>query len=404
MRSAAAADAVTTVRLAGAAASRAHRLPPPSGAPPFLGTDPAVDHLRDTVRRLAAGECPVLLLGETGTGKELLARLLHEASPRAAGPFVAVNAAALPDALLEGELFGHARGAFTGALEGREGLVEASGGGTLFLDEVGDLAPRAQAALLRALEERRVRRLGETRERDVDCRLVTATHRDLDAMVRSGAFRADLRFRLGRSVRIPPLRERPADIDVLARAFLLDLAAGGVPAVLDDGAWEALRAHPFPGNARELRTMIEAAAALAGGGVIAREHLGLPEPSRDALAPREAMPLPPEDRLAAVLRRDGASQARPLAEAAGLPLRTAQRALAHLVSEGLALRRGSGCRVVYLDRLRAREEGLIPAGPSRGIAVAPPAQGSRPTTAAPWPIGAALHDRRPIPPPPPTGT
>jgi DNA-binding NtrC family response regulator len=214
--------------------------------------------------RVAKADAPVLLEGETGAGKEVVARHLHRSGPRAAGPFVAVNCGALPDELTEGLLFGHEQGAFTGAERARAGIFERAHGGVLFLDEVGELRPRAQAALLRVLEARRVTRLGATRERGFDLRLVSATNRDLGAMVAQGRFREDLFYRLHViAVRVPPLRERPDDIEALARGFLAEARAGGRPARLSQGALERLRRHPWPGNVRELCNVISAAAVLA---------------------------------------------------------------------------------------------------------------------------------------------
>ena len=189
-----------------------------------MAEDASTREVFDTVRRVAPHRISVLVLGESGTGKELVAREVHRASGRS-GPFVAVNVAALPETLAEAELFGAARGAFTGADRDRPGVVEASSGGTLFLDEIGDLSPQVQAKLLRVLQEREVRRLGETRTRAVDLRLVAATHRDLARLAGEGSFRGDLLYRIaGITVCLPPLRERPRDLRVL-----LERALGGTP-------------------------------------------------------------------------------------------------------------------------------------------------------------------------------
>ena len=226
--------------------------------------------------RIAASNISVLLLGETGAGKEVLARALHARSRRASGPFIAINCAALTETLLEAELFGNERGAFTGATHARAGLFEAADGGTLFLDEVGELSTSTQAKLLRALEGRKVIRVGSTTERSFDTRFVSATNRDLEAKAEAGAFREDLYFRLATCVlQIPPLRDRLREVAPLARAFLsqacaeldrpeLELAAEA-QAVLERYAW--------PGNIRELKNAMQRAAALARGSQILPEHL-----------------------------------------------------------------------------------------------------------------------------------
>ena len=246
-----------------------------------VAQDEATRELLRTARRVAPRRIPVLLLGESGTGKEVFAREIHEASGRG-GPFVAVNVAALPESLAEAELFGAARGAFTGADRDRAGVLEAASGGTLFLDEIGDLALPVQAKLLRALQEREVRRLGETRTRPVDLRLVSATHRDPARLVAEGRFRADLLYRVGGiTLTLPPLRERPRDLRAL-----LERALAGAP--VSPAARAALLAWSWPGNVRELLSAVEAARALAGdGGTIGKEHLppalrGRPDPPAGA--------------------------------------------------------------------------------------------------------------------------
>jgi transcriptional regulator with PAS, ATPase and Fis domain len=244
---------------------------------PFVAEDAATRQVLETVRRVAPHGISVLVLGESGTGKELVAREVHRASRRQ-GPFVAVNVATLPETLAEAELFGAARGAFTGADRDRAGVIEASSGGTLFLDEIGDLSPQVQAKLLRVLQEREVRRLGETRTRPIDLRLVAATHRDLARLAGEGLFRNDLLYRIaGITITLPPLRERPKDLRAL-----LDRALGGTPLAPD--ARTAFLAWPWPGNVRELHSAVEASKALAGeGSRVERAHL--PPPLR---AEREA--------------------------------------------------------------------------------------------------------------------
>jgi transcriptional regulator with PAS, ATPase and Fis domain len=243
-------------------------LPPSPTAFSIVAEDPATREVFEKAARVARSTISVLLLGESGTGKEIVAHELHRLSGRR-GPFVAVNVAALPGTLAEAELFGHARGAFTGADRDRKGLVEESSGGTLFLDEIGDLPFALQGKLLRVLQENEVRRLGETAVRRVNLRVLAATHRPLKEMAEAAAFRADLYFRLaGLELELPPLRERPADLVRLVDAALRSRAR------LTREASSALRAWPWPGNVRELNAALEAAVALAAPGrVVGLEHL-----------------------------------------------------------------------------------------------------------------------------------
>jgi len=230
------------------------------GAPDLVAESPGMRKVVALVRQYAAQDAGVLLLGETGVGKELLARALHDASPRRLGPLVTVNCAAIPTALFEAELFGHAKGAYTGADRARPGRFVEADGGTLFLDEVGCLDAGGQAKLLRALESREVRPVGGTQARPVDVRIVAATNDDLEARREAGTFRSDLYYRLAAfPVAIPPLRDRPEDLLALARRF-----AGRRP--LTEAARRALLAHSWPGNVRELRSVLERAALVAGGG------------------------------------------------------------------------------------------------------------------------------------------
>ena len=238
--------------------------------------DPAMQKLHAEAARVARATINVLLTGETGVGKEVLARAIHAYSPRAKGPFMGINCAALAEPLLESELFGSEKGAFTGALS-RAGLFEAANGGTVFLDEVGDLSLGTQAKLLRVLEERVVTRLGATRPRPIDVRFVAATNRDVEADSHQGRFRRDLYFRLnGVTLLIPPLRERPLDIDGLAASFLAaacrDLERTP-PLSFSTAALELLRRHAWPGNVRELRNAIERAAVMCTESAILPEHL-----------------------------------------------------------------------------------------------------------------------------------
>ena len=223
---------------------------------------------------MAATEATTCLQGESGTGKEVIARFIHQRSPRWRGPFIAINCAALPEQLLESELFGFERGAFTGALQSKPGQIELAAGGVLFLDEVTEMTPAAQAKFLRVLQEREFLRLGGTRPVHVDVRVIAATNRDLDEAVAQGDFRADLYYRLNVfDIHIPPLRERRDDILPLAAGFLREFT--GVTAELTREAMEALRRQDWPGNVRELRNVLERALIMCDGPFIDAEHLCL---------------------------------------------------------------------------------------------------------------------------------
>jgi DNA-binding NtrC family response regulator len=250
------------------------------GAQGLVGRSPAFQRMLGLVARVAPSEASVLLLGESGTGKELVARAIHAASPRAQAPLVVVDCTGLPESLFESELFGHERGAFTGAATQHIGLVESASGGTLFLDEVGDIPLALQVKLLRLLETGTYRRVGSTELRRADVRLVSATHRDLRAMVREGSFRQDLYYRLSTfPIGLPPLRERREDIALLAQA-LLERLAGERPPSLSPAALARLAAYRFPGNIRELRNLLERALLLCDGDTLLPEHLadGLDDP------------------------------------------------------------------------------------------------------------------------------
>ena len=234
----------------------------------LIGSAPSMRAVYRLIERAAPTDATVLIVGESGTGKELAARALHNHSRRAQGPFVAINCSALPAELIESELFGHVRGAFTGADRDKSGLFEAAQKGTLFLDEIAELAPAAQAKLLRAIEERVVTPVGASAPRKVDVRLIAATHRPLEDMVSSGSFREDLFYRLKViTLTLPPLRERREDIMPLALHFTADLARrhGRPPLPLSERARAAVLAHAWPGNVRELRNTIERAIVLAEG-------------------------------------------------------------------------------------------------------------------------------------------
>jgi two-component system, NtrC family, response regulator AtoC len=239
--------------------------------------DGAMDSLRRIVESIAESSISVLITGETGAGKGLLAKELHRKSRRAGGPFVALNCAELSESLLEAELFGYERGAFTGAVRAKAGLIETADGGTLLLDEIGEMSLTTQAKLLRVLEDREVRRLGSLRPRLVDLRVVACTNRDLEAESERGAFRRDLYFRLAvMPLVVPPLRERVGEIEGLALAFIEHASRSAerksVPVLAPD-ALAALQRYPWPGNVRELRNVIERAVLISRDGVIRDEHV-----------------------------------------------------------------------------------------------------------------------------------
>ena len=244
----------------------------------LIGDSPAIAILRQQIRKIAATDSTVLIRGESGTGKEVAARAIHTLSPRAAQPFIPVNCASIPEGLVEAELFGHAQGAYTGAVKARMGLIEAAHGGILFLDEIGELAPAAQARLLRVLQEGEIRPVGANQARKVDVRLLAATHRDLEAMIDAGEFRADLYYRLRvLELRIPPLRERLQDLDLLVSHFLAELEQRfGAPGLtMSDEARQRMQDYEWPGNVRELKNALERAVVLSEDSCIHWEHLGL---------------------------------------------------------------------------------------------------------------------------------
>jgi DNA-binding NtrC family response regulator len=252
---------------------------PVADGDPLAGTarDPAMTRLLDEAARVALGTINVLILGETGAGKEVLARAIHKLSPRASGPFIAVHCAALSESLLEGELFGYEKGAFTGASQARPGLLEAADGGTVLLDEIGELELAVQVKLLRVLEERAVLRIGARAPKAIGVRFLAATNRDLEAEVARGAFREDLFYRLsGVTLTVPPLRARHGEIAPLARHFLAEASRtmdrARVPD-LSDAALAAIERYAWPGNVRELRNAMERAVMLASGDTVTLEHL-----------------------------------------------------------------------------------------------------------------------------------
>lgn len=259
------------------------------GASQLIGTSRAIEMVRELIAKLARSQAPVYISGESGSGKELAARLIHAQSSRVEAPFVPVNCGAIPENLMESEFFGYRKGAFTGADGDREGFFQVASSGTLFLDEVADLPLSMQVKLLRAIQEKRVRKVGATVEEPVDVRLICATHQDLRACVEAGNFRQDLYYRLNViELKMPTLRERGEDIPLLADACLQRMAGHGPALDMSAAAHEALRAYPFPGNVRELENVLERASALCNGERIEVDDLQLApdcdvagEPGRD---------------------------------------------------------------------------------------------------------------------------
>jgi two-component system response regulator PilR (NtrC family) len=254
-------------------------------APRLLGHTPAMEQLREMIVRVSRSQAPVHVCGESGTGKELAARMIHESGARREGPFVAVNCGAIPTELMESELFGHKRGSFTGAVADKKGLIQSAEGGTLFLDEVADLPLHMQVKLLRVVQERTVRPIGESREESVDVRILSATHKNLADLVAQGLFREDLFYRINViELRVPALRERSGDIPEIARAILVRLARrmNAATAELSPEAVQALQAYPFPGNVRELENVLERALTLSSDGTITPEHIRVRAAARPA--------------------------------------------------------------------------------------------------------------------------
>jgi DNA-binding NtrC family response regulator len=248
---------------------------PPHG---LVIADPAMERLHELVSLVASASISVLVVGETGSGKELIAAAIHQRSKRAAQPYVCLNCAALPESLLESELFGYERGAFSGATQSKRGLIEAADGGTLFLDEIAEMTPATQSKMLRVLENGEFTRLGAVKSKTVDVRFVAATHQNLPALIARGAFRRDLYFRLnGMTITVPPLRERPSEIGALAEYFLARSAKrdGAAPVALSESALARLRSHGWPGNVRELRNVIERAHTLSQGRTVTADHIVL---------------------------------------------------------------------------------------------------------------------------------
>jgi two-component system response regulator AtoC len=292
-------------------------------APADVIEERGLSHLWEIARRAAKTPISVLITGETGVGKEVFAESIHRLSPRAAHPFVRLNCAALPEALLESELFGYERGAFTGAAQRKLGLLETAHGGTVFLDELGEMALPIQAKLLQVLEEKLVRRVGALKANSIDVRFISATNRDLEHAVDNGLFRRDLLFRLnGIALAIPPLRERVREIERLATAFIMaryaEFGLAAAPRLLPE-TLAVMQAYPWPGNIRELKNVIDRALVLCRDGVIEQSDLGL-QPPRDFAGRRDssvvfvgdnAVALPPEaDELVQTLARFAGNQSR----------------------------------------------------------------------------------------------
>jgi len=282
------------------------------GLSSITGESDALKEAIDRARKVATSRLTtVLLVGETGTGKELFARAIHYEGPARGEPFVAVNCAAIPETLLESELFGHERGAFTDARAQKRGLMELAGHGTLFLDEIAELPPRLQPKLLRALEDRRVRRLGGLDEVEIDCRIIAAANPSLHDAVARLEFREDLYYRLNVfRIPLPPLRERKGDVTLLARHFLAELAEqqGLAAKVLDQSAIAALEAHNWPGNIRELKNVIEHAAILSDDDVIRAAHLMLQQrtilPANDSSEQVREIRIPPEGKSLELIEQE----------------------------------------------------------------------------------------------------
>ena len=278
----------------------------------ILGRSEAMQRLFDLVENVAASEAPVLIHGESGTGKELVARAIHQLGPRREEPFIKVNCAALNESLLESELFGHVRGAFTGAERTRVGRFEAAHGGDIFLDEIGDVPLATQVKLLRVLENREIERVGDHQPIDVDVRIITATNQDLDSLIAQGEFREDLFYRINVvPLNVPPLRRRLEDIPLIAHHGIQRIALkSGKPITgVTPGAMERLLAYPWPGNVRELINAVEYAFVLCPGGLIAAEHLP-PKIAGGESAPAHRRGRPSLDRqhLVEVLRQCGGNQ------------------------------------------------------------------------------------------------
>ena len=318
-------------------------LTPPDLGSSFIGESPEFRRLLDLIDRVAPSDSTVLITGETGAGKERVAKLIHARSHRRSRPFVLVECAALQESLLQSELFGHERGAFTGADRAKPGLFEVANGGTIFLDEIGEVSPATQTKLLRVLDTSTFRHVGSTREIHVDVRILTATNRDVTSMVRQGLFREDLFYRLSTiTVEVPPLRARGSDVDLLAQHFVTVLNERfGSNKQISEAALQMLQRHTWPGNVRELLHVVEAALVLSEGSNVLPEHL--------PASLRNLKPAPP---------------ASPSAQDASLPtLEEAERTYIRLAIEASHGHRGNAAKILGISERnlyrKLREHGLL---------------------------------------------
>ncbi|HUN91211.1 MAG TPA: sigma-54 dependent transcriptional regulator [Burkholderiaceae bacterium] len=324
----------------------------------LVGDAPAMVDLRAMIRRLASSMAPVVIFGESGSGKELVARAIHDASARRDQPFIAVNCGAIPEALMEAEFFGYRKGAFTGADRDRDGFFQAATGGTLFLDELAELPLSMQVKLLRAIQERRVRKVGDTAEAPVDVRILSATHGDLPRLVAAGRFRQDLFYRLNViELRVPSLRERVSDIPLIARAILQRVAARvGIPGpTLSKAAEDALMRHGFPGNVRELENILERALALSGGGELQPADVMLPAaPPLGAPPPAPAADAPADDGAGAAAVGEGGDAVE--AEAVSAPGASPDAPAEFVVDQGVPTNLQAYLDALERDAIRAALE------------------------------------------------
>jgi two-component system response regulator PilR (NtrC family) len=350
----------------------------PREASRLKGESAVMQALRAQIARLARSMAPIAINGESGSGKELAAREIHAQSSRAGKPFIAVNCGAIPEALMEAEFFGYRKGAFTGAADERDGFFQAANGGTLMLDEVADLPLAMQVKLLRAIQERRVRKIGATAEEAVDVRIISATHKNLEQLVEQGAFRQDLFYRLNViELSLPPLRERADDLGVLTDAILARLGTFEQKVVLGPGVLEALRGYPFPGNVRELENILERALAFANDGVIEVRDLAL-KGNRAADVPPGYVPPPAELRADAAAAPAGSAQGAPVRGASAvpqgfMPLPGAPERVAPPVGASAAGGHAAGAHPASLHPAGAHPAGLHPAGIHPAGAPAAPA-------------------------------